>query len=130
MKLPLRIEFRDIVPLPSLEPEIRRRAAKLEQFMPDLMSCTVVVESSANRHRQGHVYTVKVDVRVPGEEIVTGDHHRHQNIALAVHGAFDAMARRLEDLARRRRGQVKHHEVRRDTPGDGAADSEGPRSPE
>ena len=38
MKLPLQVVFRDLVPLPSLEDDIRQRAAKLEQFAPDLIS--------------------------------------------------------------------------------------------
>jgi ribosome-associated translation inhibitor RaiA len=73
------------------------------------MSCHVVVEASANRHRQGHLYAVKVDVRVPGDEVFAGEHHRSQDIELAVRGAFDAIGRRLEDYVRRRRGQVKQH---------------------
>ena len=32
MKLPLQITFRDMLPLPSVEPEIRRRAGKLDQW--------------------------------------------------------------------------------------------------
>lgn len=109
MKLPLQVTFRDLIPLPSLEGDIRRRAAKLEQFAPDLMSCHVAVEATANRHHQGHCYIVKIDVRVPGEEIFAGDHHGHEDIEIAVRGAFEAMVRRLEDYARRRRGQVKQH---------------------
>ncbi len=107
MKLPLQVTFRDLVPLPSLEADIRRRAAKLEQIVPGLMSCHVAVEATGNQHRQGHHYTVRIDVRVPGDEIFAGEHHAHEEIAIAVRGAFDAMARRLEDYARRRRGQVK-----------------------
>jgi hypothetical protein len=57
----------------------------------------------------GHCYGVKIDVRVPGEEVVTGEHHRNDAIEVAVRGAFDAMGRRLEDYVRRRRGQVKQH---------------------
>jgi ribosome-associated translation inhibitor RaiA len=110
MKLPLQVTFRDMVPLPSLEGEIRQRAAKLEHFMPDLVSCHVVVEASGNRHHQGHRYAVKLDVRVPGDEIFTGEHQANEEIEIAVREAFDAMGRRLEDYVRRRRGQVKHHE--------------------
>jgi ribosome-associated translation inhibitor RaiA len=110
MKLPLQVTFRDMAPLPSLEGEIRRRAAKLEQFAPDLVSCHVVVEASGNRHHQGHRYAVKIDVRVPGEQMFTGEHQADEEIGIAVREAFDAMARRLEDHARRQRGQVKHHE--------------------
>lgn len=109
MKLPLQVTFRDMAPLPSLDGEIRRQAAKLERFVPELISCHVVVQASANRHRQGHIYAVKVDVHLPGEEVFTGEHQADEEIAVAVRGAFDAMTRRLQDYARRRRGQVKHH---------------------
>lgn len=110
MKLPLQIQFRDLVPLPSLEGEIRGRVAKLEQFVPEMMSCHVTVEAEGNRHQQGHRYVVRVDVRVPGDEFITGEHHGQEDVELAMHGAFDAMGRKLEDYVRRRRGQVKHHE--------------------
>lgn len=109
MKLPLQVKFRDMVPLPSLEPEIRRRAAKLELFAPDLTRCQVVVAAEGNRHHQGHRYTVKIDVTLPGEEIVAGENQAHEDIQIAVRDSFDAMARQLEDYERRRRGQVKQH---------------------
>jgi ribosomal subunit interface protein len=109
MKLPLQVTFRDMAPLPSLEREIRLRAAKFERFVPDLISCHVVIEASANRHRQGHVYAVKVDVHVPGAELFAGERQAHEEIGVALREAFDAMTRRLEDCARKRRGQVKQH---------------------
>jgi len=85
------------------------RLAKLEEFAPDLSSCHVVVEATGNRHHQGHRYLVKIDLRLPGEAIFTGQHHGNEDVELAVRGAFDAMARRLEDHVRQRRGQVKQH---------------------
>ena len=111
MKLPVQITFRDIVPLPSLEPEIRRLAAKLDQWTPDVMSCHVAVESAANRRHQGREYSVKVSVRVADAEIVASTHHNDQDIQRAVHGAFDAVGRQLEDYVRQRRGQTKQHEL-------------------
>jgi ribosomal subunit interface protein len=113
MKLPVQITFLDLVPLPSLEPEIRRRVAKLEQWGAELQSCHVMVSAAGNRHRQGHLYTVQVDLRVPGREIVVGDHHSDGGIYRAVAGAFDAADRALEDHVRRLRGQVKHHAEQR-----------------
>ncbi|HVK33069.1 MAG TPA: HPF/RaiA family ribosome-associated protein [Burkholderiaceae bacterium] len=103
MKLPLEIHFRDMVPLPSLEPEIRRRAAKLEQWGTELMSCQVTVDASANRRRQGHEYQVHIDVRVPGDQVVINQHHRGDDAQLAVRGAFDAMDRLLRERIERRR---------------------------
>lgn len=112
MKHSPQIVFRDLVPLPSLEGEIRERIAKLERFVPEIMSCHVTVESTGNRHHQGHLYQVKIDVRVPGEELVAGERQGHEQMEVAVRDAFDAMRRQLEDQLRRRRGQVKHHEPR------------------
>jgi ribosomal subunit interface protein len=109
MKLPPRIEFRDMVPLPSLEGEIRQRVSKLEKFVPELMSCHVTVSAEGNRHRQGHRYVVRLDVRVPGAELVTGEHQGDEQFEVALRDSFDAMTRQLEDFQRRRRGQVKQH---------------------
>lgn len=107
MKLPIQVVFRDVVALPWLEEDIRRRAEKLELFTPHLMSCHVVVESLGHHHQQGRRYVVKIDLRVPGAEIFAGEHHANEDIGIAVRGAFDAVRRRLEDFERRRRGQVK-----------------------
>ena len=52
MKSPLQITFRDMVPLPSVEPEIRRRADKLDQWTPDVMSCRVVGSAFGAADRQ------------------------------------------------------------------------------
>ena len=112
MTLPLEIVFREMVPLPSLEPEIRRRAAKLERFSGKTgapMSCRVVVEAGANRRRQGHDYRVTIDVRVPDEELAISRHHHGDDAVLALRAAFDAMDRRLDEREQRRRGEVKTH---------------------
>jgi ribosome-associated translation inhibitor RaiA len=128
MKLPLQITFRDMVPLPSVEPEIRRRADKLDQWTPDLMSCHVVVEADGNRHRTGHRWRVRITLRVPDDEIAVGQHHLDEDIHRAVHGAFDAADRLLEDYVRRRRGQVKLHRVASDL-SDAAPPDDGPNVP-
>lgn len=109
MRLPLQIVFRDMAPLPSVAPEIRRRAHKLDEWTPHVMSCHVAVEAEGNRHRTGHAYRVAIRVRVPDEEIVAGSHQADEDIHRAIRGAFDAADRQLEDYARRRRGQVKPH---------------------
>lgn len=111
MKLPLHVIFRDMIPLPSIEPEIRRRADKLDQWTPDVMSCQVRVEADDSRRRSGHAYRVQILVRVPDEEIAVGMDHADEDIHRAVREAFDAADRRVEEYVRRRRGQTKAHHL-------------------
>jgi ribosome-associated translation inhibitor RaiA len=90
--------------------EIRQRAEKLDHFFDRIMRCRVTVEGPGTHHRQGH-YAVKIDLTVPGMEIIVGK-QAAASLELALKDAFDAAGRRLEDHVRRRRGFVKTHEER------------------
>ncbi len=110
----LQITFRDIDASPSVEAKIRERARELEQFFDRIVSCRVVIEAP-NRRRHGDLFHIRVDLKVPGKEIVVKrdppEHHAHEDIYVAVRDCFDAVRRQLEDHVRRRRGDVKAHEV-------------------
>ena len=104
MQLPLQITFRHMEPSPALEARIRQRAEELDQFFDRITACRVVVESRHTRHQQGNVFEVRVDLTVPGREIVvgrdSGANHAHEDAHVAVRDAFDAARRLLEDHAR------------------------------
>jgi ribosome-associated translation inhibitor RaiA/cold shock CspA family protein len=115
MQLPLQITFRHMDPSPAIEARIRQRAEELDQFFDRITSCRVVVECSHKRQHQGKLFEVRVDLTVPGREIVVGRdpgaNHAHEDAHVAVRDAFDAARRLLEDHARDRRGAVKSHAV-------------------
>lgn len=116
MQIPLQITFRDIEPSAAIEANIREKAAKLDQFYNQIMSCRVVVEVPHAHHHQGKLYQVHIDLTVPeGELLVTHGHHHkdhsHEDVYVAIRDSFDAMERQLEDYARKRRGDVKKHEA-------------------
>jgi len=103
-------------PSAAVERNIRERAKRLDKFSAHIMSCRVVVEAPHRRHHQGNLYHVSIAVRLQGHTAidVTRDpekHHAHEDIYVAIRDAFDAARRRVEDYARRRRGQVKQHDV-------------------
>jgi len=114
MELPLQITFRDVPPSAAVEARIREEAAELEEFYNRIMSCRVVVESPHRHHHQGRLYGVRIDLSVPGRELVIGrepaQHHAHEDLFVAIRDAFDAARRQLEDHARRERGDIKHHQ--------------------
>ena len=68
MAIPLQISFRDMDPSPAIEARIREKAAKLERFAARLTSCRVTVEARNRHQRQGRLYSIRVDLRAPGEE--------------------------------------------------------------
>jgi ribosome-associated translation inhibitor RaiA/cold shock CspA family protein len=110
MKLPLQIAFRDMPRSDAVEADIRQHAAKLETFCDHIMSCRVTVKEPAGHKLQGKVYSVHIDIKVPGGEIASTRQHENEDMHVAVRDAFDAVKRRLEDYVRRQRGQTKPHE--------------------
>jgi len=116
MQLPLQISFRNMDVSPAIEARIREKAAKLDQFSDRIMSCRVVVECPRRRGHKGKLYHVRIDMTVPGGgEIVVNreapQNHAHEDVYVAIRDAFNAAARQIEDHARKRRGEVKAHDV-------------------
>lgn len=115
MKLPLQVTFRHMEASDALEANIREKVSELESLYDQIMSCSVVVEQQHMHKVQGNLFHVRIDLRVPGKELVTSrhpdQHHAHEDPYVAVRDAFKSMGRQLEDFARRRRGKEKTHEV-------------------
>ncbi len=131
MEYPLQISFRNIRPSPTVEEWVRAEARKLDTFYNHVMRCRVAIEMPHRHHKKGHLFHVRIDLTVPGEEIVvkrepslrqrvrqSGEAQlkKHlelntprKNVRLAINDAFKAAGRRLQDYARRHRGDVKSH---------------------
>lgn len=114
MQTPLQITYHQLEPSEALSAHIREEAAKLEEFYDGIIGCHVAVEMPHRRHRTGRHYRVRVDLIVPGEEIVVGrdppEHFQHTDPYLAVNESFDAAQRQLQDYVRRISQNVKRHE--------------------
>jgi len=109
MEHPVQVTLRDISPSEAVEGYIRERAAKLDEFYDRIMSCRVVVEAPVRHHRKGGPFKVRIDLTVPGDELVVNK-QSDEDLYVAIREAFDAIRRRLEDYVRRQRGSVKTHE--------------------
>lgn len=132
--IPTQVTFRGLARDEAHEKDVRERVSWLEQFYSDIVRCRVLVEVP-HRHRQdGRHFHVRIEVTVPGgppivvnhepslhgrlKDIGDDTHHKeddiesvHRYASVAIHEAFDAARRRLEDFAREQRGTVKAHEV-------------------
>ena len=110
MHIPLQITMHEIPQSAGLEAHIREKAGKLEEFHPRITSCRVTVEKLDRHSHQGGQFRVRIDVRVPGKEIVANRDH-HEDVYVALRDAFDSAKRQLEEQVREARGDVKLHEA-------------------
>ena len=109
MQIPPQITIRDMEHSDALETHIRDKVNKLDEFFDRIMSCRVVVEMPHKHHHQGKHFNVRLDIGVPGSELVVNRDHA-EDVYIALRDAFDAAKRQLEDYARKIRGDVKTHE--------------------
>ena len=110
MTLPTQITLRNLPASAALEAEIRDKADKLETFCSGVTRCKVTVALEGQHKIHGRQFSAAIEVHVPdGDFIVT--HQHDEDVHVAVRDAFHAARRRLEDFARIRRGDVKHHDA-------------------
>jgi hypothetical protein len=116
-------------------------------FYERITSCRVIVEAPHRHHHKGKVYEVRIDLTVPGGEIVINHaptrlsalklseardsekeliethepskHAAHADVYVAIRDAFNAAGRRLQDYARRQSGAVKTHKATAQARGSG-----------
>lgn len=108
MQIPLQITLKDMPQSDAVESRIREKAEKLSRFHEKIINCRVVVESPQRHQHQGKLYSVHIDLSVPGAELVANK-AQHEDVYVAIRDAFVAITRQLEDFARRQRGDVKAH---------------------
>ena len=113
MKLTPQITFRNINETESIVKAVQKRLDRLERYFERIMGCRVLVEAPHRHHHQGNHFHVRVDLTVPGKEIIVNRdpslRDEHTDLYVAIRDAFDATTRRLQDYVRERRGEVKQH---------------------
>lgn len=112
MQIPLQITIRGVEHSDALEAHIRDKAQKLDEFFDHIMSCRVVVEVPHKHHHQGRQFNVRIDIGVPGSEIVVNRDHA-EDVYVALRDAFDSAKRQLEECARKLHGNIKAHQPKR-----------------
>jgi cold shock CspA family protein len=118
-------------PSANVEDWVREEIDKLESYYGKIMGCRVALEIPHRHRAKGKHYHIRIRLTVPGREIVVKweptlgkearhlrvpeltkrweVNPRHKKLRQALNDAFKAAGRRLEDYARRHRGDVKTH---------------------
>ena len=131
MRLPVQISWRDMAPSKAVGTKIREEVAKLEEFYDRITSCRVMVEIPHRYQNGKYQFHIRIDLTVPGAEIVVNheptlhsslqrlngeerakEHELsapHKDVYVAIRDAFKTARRKLQAYAHRRNGAVKHH---------------------
>jgi cold shock CspA family protein len=101
MQIPLQIVAHGLELGETERDTIRFHAEKLKTFFPRVMGCRVIVSVSNRWPQAGPImYLVRIDLTVPGEELVI-ERQPNENLLNATHDAFRVAGRRLQDYATR-----------------------------
>lgn len=126
-------------PSDAMTARVHEEAARLDGFFPRITSCRVVVEAPHRHHKWGELFHVRIDLGVPGRELVVSHepslravlrhddeaalkkhseiHPEHKDVYVAIRDAFASARRQLQDYGKRLRGEVKTHGRAEDTGG-------------
>jgi ribosomal subunit interface protein len=112
--LPVQITIRDIPGAHNgsrnLEDHIRTKSESLKKYYNNMTSCRIVVEYEQKHKHRGKLYNIRIDITVPGKELVTTK-KSNEDVYVAIRDAFNAINRQLDNLSHKRHGRVKTHSI-------------------
>jgi len=112
MPVLLQVTLRDMPHSDAVEAVIRRKVAGLERVYARITAVRATVEAPHHHHLQGNLFTVKLDVTLPGGEIVVNREHA-EDVYVALRDAFQAARRQLIEQAERGQGANRPSRPRR-----------------
>jgi ribosomal subunit interface protein len=109
MTISLQITFRDLAHSDAIEEHVRNRAGKLADLGQRIVACHVAIEAPHRHKQHGRHYRVRLDLAIPGAELVVDrcpDEGRAcEDVYAAIDYAFDHAFRRLREAGARRRSE-------------------------
>jgi ribosomal subunit interface protein len=101
--LPIRLVFRELEPSAALTAHVQTRADKLPRFFDRILACSVAVDAPHRHQAHGRRFRVRVDLLVPGDEIIATSGHSPscRDPYAAVDAAFKIAERALREYAAR-----------------------------
>jgi ribosome-associated translation inhibitor RaiA len=106
------VTFDDLPVDEAVREGVLEQIESLERIYGRITGCHVVVAQPHRRQREGRLYSIRIDLLVPGAELVINHSHpldhAHEDVYVAMRDSFLAARRRLEDHVRHLRGMESH----------------------
>lgn len=94
---PVSIAFPNMPASPFVQGEILKRAAKLDEQCPGILSCHVVADIPHRHHKKGNQLRVHVTLKVRGHEFTVTREGAPTTLRRVVREAFDTAKHQLHD---------------------------------
>ena len=111
MQGPLEVSYRDLEPSDLIRNLVEEKFRKVERLYPDLTGCHIMIEQLNQRHQSGNLYHVRIDLFLPGKELVISssahDKSARQDLYQTIVDAFETAHRRLDEYLEKRRARKK-----------------------
>jgi len=115
MQIEPQISFRNVKRTDALDRAILEGIEKLTAVHDRITSVRMAVEDQRGSGIEDHLYRVRIEVTIPGDEVVvkeTPSDGPHPPLAQILNQAFEATRRKLKETRMQRRGKVKDHTPR------------------
>lgn len=99
MQIPLQITFRNLPYSDAIAARIEQQFEKLCHYCDRILRCQVIVEVPHQHHHEKNPYHIRINLSLPGEELVVNRDSSgkyHDNAYLAIRDAFNAAQKKLK----------------------------------
>jgi len=114
MNTPLQIAFHNLPHSKVIERTIQEAVSNLESTYDRITGCHVIVDQPHRHHREGNLFQVRIDLKMPGAELVvkreSDGNLEFGDLSIVIQEAFEEMQAQIEEFVHRRRGFVKTHD--------------------
>lgn len=113
--IPIQITCQDFPISDSIRHEVRNYAGHLEYLYGRIIRCELFIRMPHRHKQKGRIFHVTIRLHMPGPDVVASreleEDAAHEVLHIALADGFRAVERRLEEQARRMRGEVKRRMV-------------------
>lgn len=98
---PIQITIRSVPDSLAIEQHIIKHFKKLDRLYKRINCCRVVVDVTQKHKHQGKLFSVSIDMLIPGKELVISK-KQNQNLYVTIRDGFAAIKKLLEKYAKRK----------------------------
>lgn len=103
VQIPLQITFRNLPHSNAIATRIEKQFEKLCHYCDRILRCQVIVEVPHQHHHEKNPYHIRINLSLPGEELVIDRdkaENYHGNAYVSIRNAFDVAQRKLKRFAK------------------------------